>query len=906
MSSTNTLEALLDSLEKGEPWLLPNARAAREARAAYDMRQRAKGLGAWEPARALSWQQWADGLYSELIVAGSESRLLLNAAQELSLWRAVIEADPPTESLTGIDSLAELAMSGFQLAAAWNATRQLKSSATSEDNRIFARWAESFEERCRSEQCVSRSLLDTALTKQLEANTAQVPETLRLAGFGTFTPAQESLLATLRAHGTAIDSVSLTTAVTKLHAAVLAETPRDELRLAALWLREHLEQAEPTSRIAVLVPGLEQERAQMETVLRAVLAPELEAINEDLSSTPWEFSVGEPLQSLAMIADAMDVLRLGVGPLPQQRVSALLLSPYLNPGGEREIAAQLDARIRSREKRLRPEISLTQLLSLIEKHKAGVAWPRQLATEIGRGGDIARPRSYAAWMELLRGWVQATGWPSAEARALNAVEFEATRAWDAALDTVSTLDFMGHRVALKDALQALERQVQSTAFMPPATNAPVQVMRPAEVEGAFFDAVLFLRATGENWPAAERTHPLLSWQLQSSLGMPGTDPVRSAARAREFTKALLERTPTVVFTHATADKNGELRTSPLLDELEVQRLGQRDFVADMPEEKPVASEIFEDSGPLPSLPSAEVHGGSRLLQLQAACGFRAFAEIRLNSSEPDTAEIGFDAMESGNLVHGVLQELWTRVKKQSELAAMTAEQRRALLEQCIETALRKQSANPEIEWDHAYLSVMQERLLRLMEGWLQLELRRSPFEVQAVERQEEIDVGPLRLKVRVDRIDRTKSADSANEGSVLIDYKTGGSAHPKQWETPRPEEPQLPLYTLLFEPGEVKAIAFGKLLAGEQMRWIGMQAETGILPKDKPKSREVTTNLELQVEQWRDELIQLAHDFADGRADVSPKEWPVTCTYCAQRILCRVGEVRLYSTGRDDTEDGDE
>jgi probable DNA repair protein len=387
--------------------------------------------------------------------------------------------------------------------------------------------------------------------------------------------------------------------------------------------------------------------------------------------------------------------------------------------------------------------------------------------------------------------------------------------------------------------------------------------------------------------------------------MPGTDPVRGTAQAREFTRALLERTPTVLFTYAQADKNGELRPSPLLEEAEVKRLIASALIAEESDVEVIQGIEIEDHEPLPPLASVEVHGGSRLLQLQAACGFRAFAELRLNSTEPDTTEIGFDAMESGNLVHGVLQQLWTKVQKQSEVAAMNADERRALLERCIEAALREQSATPEVEWDHAYLSVMQERLLRLMESWLQLELRRSPFIVQDVERDEEIEVGPLRLKVRVDRVDRTLTANSENEGSVLIDYKTGGRAHPNQWETPRPEEPQLPLYTLLFEPGEVKAIAFGKLRAGEEMRWIGLQAETGVLPKDRPKSREVISDIDLRIEEWRDELVQLAHDFADGRADVAPKKWPTTCQFCTQRILCRVGELRLHDANEVE-EDGDE
>jgi len=109
-----TLDALLSRLQKGELLLMPNDRAARELRTAYDAAQRSMGSAVWEPASALSWTQWTSGLYSELILDGAETRLLLNPAQEQSLWSAIVAEDPPANSLGPSDSLAELAASAFQ------------------------------------------------------------------------------------------------------------------------------------------------------------------------------------------------------------------------------------------------------------------------------------------------------------------------------------------------------------------------------------------------------------------------------------------------------------------------------------------------------------------------------------------------------------------------------------------------------------------------------------------------------------------------------------------------------------------------------------------------------------------------------------------------------------------------
>jgi ATP-dependent helicase/nuclease subunit B len=903
MDSTATLTALLALLDAGETLVLPTGCAARELRAAFNAKQEANGLSAWQPARAISWQQWTTSLYNELIVNGVETRLLLNTAQERSLWSAIIAADPPAGLLSSNHSIAELSASAFQLAAAWNATSQLTATAASDDTRTFARWARVFEERSEQGSFLSAAMLDTILNQHVTANTLPAPRSVRLVGFEIFTRSQHHLLDALRNRETEIARIQpVTENCPSRHFTFMASTPREELAFSAQWLRQQLASQNPAPRIAVLNPNLSDERADFEAILRKVVAPELQSIDADLSSTPWEFSIGAPLNSIALIADALDLTRWSITTLPQARVSALLLSPYLNAGKDREHAAELDARIRRRDKRLRPELSLSNFLGLLDDHHSALAWPRQLAAVIARAGDLTRPRTYAAWMEFVRHLVQATNWASVESRSLNPVEFEATRAWDGILDLVSTLDFSGQRVSLDIALEALERQAQSTDFIPPSTNAPIQIMHPSEMEGAIFDTVLFLHATDANLPAIKRTHPLLSWTLQSSLGMPGTDPVRSVADSRTAMQALLDRTGTALFLAASGDENGDLRPSPVLSEF---FLPTTNVLLPVAAADSIDYEIIPDDQPLPALASAEVHGGSRLLQLQAACGFRAFAELRLNSTEPDIADIGLDAMESGTIVHLILQQLWTRLESQAELAALDPDERRDLLELCIADALGSQST--AIPWDEAYISVIRERLLRLMTAWIDIELRRGPFVIQGRELEEEVQVGPLKIKVRVDRIDGVLSIEDGERkvtGSVLVDYKTGGSASPKQWGVPRPEEPQLPLYTLLFEPGEVKGITFAKLIAGEDMRWYGMQSEIGILPSGRARDR--IDDLSLRIEEWRDELVQLASHFAEGHTGVSPKDPIQTCQFCAQRILCRVNEITL-TTGTDTEEDdGDE
>ena len=112
--------------------------------------------------------------------------------------------------------------------------------------------------------------------------------------------------------------------------------------LAVRWIRGFLEAnraKEPGARVALLLPNPAERRAEIEGVLREMLAPELQSVDADLSSTPWEFSSGAALSSTAIIADAFAMVRWTQEAMPLERVSSLLLSPYVG-----NLAASDDAR----------------------------------------------------------------------------------------------------------------------------------------------------------------------------------------------------------------------------------------------------------------------------------------------------------------------------------------------------------------------------------------------------------------------------------------------------------------------------------------------------------------------------------------------------------------------------------
>ena len=180
-----------------------------------------------------------------------------------------------------------------------------------------------------------------------------------------------------------------------------------------------------------------------------------------------------------------------------------------------------------------------------------------------------------------------------------------------------------------------------------------------------------------------------------------------------------------------------------------------------------------------------------------------------------------------------------------------------------------------------------------MTEWLELETRRSPFEVIRMEMERNVRIGGMDLRIRPDRVDKL-----ANGTYVVIDYKTGPQS-PRRIDGDRPDEPQLPIYAVTSDVS-LSGVAFGVARLGE-LKFSGVVASDGVLPGLKPVAD--SPSFPNRVREWGEVLDRIATDFRTGVATVDPKNGDQTCRYCWLDALCRVG-------GRDrsllDVEDGAE
>ena len=844
---------LLAALERGATLVTANARLARSCRQQFGARQLDRGRQAWLTPAILSWPAFLQSLWND--GAGSEAPLL-TPVQEQALWESIVETSPESPSLIQPQAAARLAGEAWRLVHDWRVPltgkKHLPAWESNAETKAFHGWARQFEFHAR---WLNRSDASRQTEALLSRSPLAGPAELWFAGFDEFTPRQRELVSALERTGSAVMHYTPRPASEGASLARFTDAAA-ESGSAAAWCRARLA-ANPQARIGVVIQDLETRRSAIERAFRL--------------ATPGAFhiSLGPPLAARPMIAAALRLLEFSGERVNWRTVSSLLLSPWV-------------ARFKEeRHQRATFEVLLRRwraadlAASPIARHGG---CPPTISRALWQVESLRRTwleeQSPAAWSAAFAAVLDAFGWPGSEP--VVSEEFQVMEAWRASLSELASTGLAFPALTRHRALGTLRRLAAAKRFEVESGGEPIQIMGVLEAAGSHFDHLWIAGLNSETWPARPQPNPFIPLALQRDGNLPHSSPARELAFASRVSARLLRSGAEIVVSYTNAGTERELAPSPLFASLP-------DW---MPETStsPVrldtaAFETIEDSVAPPMAAGARQSGGTRALELQAKCPFRAFAEMRLSARELEIPEPGLDPRERGGFLHTALESFWKLFPSSSALRAAADRAIGEGLEQSVDLALARRRTGDDALTERL-LALERVRMIELLSSWIEFEKRRAvEFTVKEPEQERTVEIGGLTVQVRLDRLDQL-----ANGAYALLDYKSH-APHLADWIGERPESPQLPIYAVTArEP--LSAVAFAQVRTGRNL-FRGYSTLEGALPGLKAAE---PAELSERIAEWQTVLDALGRNFRAGRAEVDPKDRFDTCQYCHLHALCRVEE----------------
>ena len=770
---------LAGTLEDGGVVLTASRRLARELRAAFNKDCAARGVGAWESPRIFFWHDWARGLIIDS--ASADSPALLSKSASTVLWERCLRKHMD-ENLLGLGSLTRQAMTAWNRLAEWRVSlADVRQAASSQDEQLFARSAESYQQLLDAGRWIDPQQVLTTAVRYLETGRCKSPGRVLLAGFDRMTPLAHWLLDVLSKSGcdaTALRPGGINLSP-KLQSYIDVEA---ELRAAGAWAGATL-QREPGAKIAIVSSDLNSSASRYARLIREGIAPGWQTAGDEHRNAV-DVSFGRRLADYPAVAVALLCLRWIATGLNSREVSMLLRSGFIG-GDDPSIGARLDVELRQLPDRQWTAAALVEALSADHAEENGrLACFRYIAALQIQAAARQKP---SAWAALVHELLTKIGWPGAGT--LRSEEFQLINRWRELLNELAGLDAVLPRTTLADAIARLSALAGDAVYQPETGAGRVNLVGTLEAAGMEFDHLWVLGADASRWPAPGNPLALISRRLQRERAMPDA----TAADALDYSQRVMRRLAAsanaVLFSWSRTESDAVQMPSPLLDKIRIsgetasidpgwyaQRLIGTAQVAKVGDDPP------------PGVAGVErLAGGARVIALQWQEPFAAFAVGRLGVTELGRFQAGLSPRLRGNLLHDTLDGLMRIRPSQDIVRSWTARDRSARIEGSIDRALAGHERNADAVL-RRLLALERLRLRKMMSAFLVAEEGRAPFQVERVEENIDFFHARLKLELRADRIDRLVDGTT-----VIIDYKSGA---PKKLLDANgdPVEPQLVVY----------------------------------------------------------------------------------------------------------------
>ncbi|HEU4627037.1 MAG TPA: PD-(D/E)XK nuclease family protein [Steroidobacteraceae bacterium] len=870
---------VLQAIEQGETVVVPSRQRSEAVRLAYAADALARKRYVWQTPDVLPLEAWKAREIERRAASGEKLPRLLGTAEEWFLWRQAAAEHTDDLELVARGLLADSLRRASQLAHEYRISLARTRGAPGSEERLLADVHRSVAQRMRA--------LGAATAAELAAELKCLggARPLLAVGFTQETPSFTALAQTRSAEGC---STRMRIAGDVAHnetRAVLATDAAEELERIAEWCRERLD-AQGDARLLVVAPGAPEARERLATLIAQSVDPG-RALSGKLAAADGGAALvalegGLPLSRAPLVAHALRGLAWLANGAEFAELSAWLCAPYWAiPETAR---AKLDLWLRERAQL---EITPRELLGAFSALPDSLASAgRALSAQIDqalRELNVARttPRQ---WSERFDNALAALHWPGD--RTLDSDEEQTRARFTELLDDFGQLATVAGVISREEAVGWLAELASRTSFRPASGDALVTIAPQFADPIVRYDGVWVAGLHADVWPQPVQPDPFLPLDAQIAAGVPSATAAGRAAEAQALLTAWRASTPHLVLSAPLRAEDVQLAPSPLLETfLEKAATAEAAPSLWLPlrVRREDMTECIDDRVGTPWDLSVRVPSGTRSVELQNSCPFRAYGELRLGSSEMDGPEPGVAADTRGRLLHSALEKLWGVLKSSSGLLAHSSEALDALIARCVDEAAAEIMGPSRADARPAVNRRECRRAMRLIRSLCELERKRAPFTVRERELERTLRLAGAELHIRIDRVDELGTG-----GFAILDYKSG-RAIPGDWYSDRPSHPQLLAY--LAAVGDETVAMSTVSVTARDVRFDGIAKDASLLPKVRGVEQSPDAEEDAWTHwqrEWRARIDRLAADFVAGKAPVDPR--PKACEYCHVVSICRISD----------------
>ena len=817
--------------------ITPNERLAREFQSAFA--QFASTLGnSWRKPEILSFRQWQIESYLRLCEVKPHLPKLLSANELIARAHRVLPNQLPAAMVRN-------------MLTNWQVVTQYQIPLDEcQGHELFCHWAKSLNEQLGSAGEISTSQISGLLraegvtphgrlvfTEMEEITKAESSYLQLLCEQGSLAKYQSSEVLPV----TTVADISHTAGKAKpvkKHGVLAAASMNQEWQAAARWAAS-VKMKDPTATIGIVVPELDQHYHHCALEVGTVLDP----ANGSRSAT-FDITGGTPLVDQPVWQHAVALLSGLLAPTSHDEILKLCHSPFVHLDPELQRAITHSGQL----------ISLADMVSKVATLQA-----QKLSELVASINTISSLSSAIKWfLDVL----QVVEWPN-----LGNVESHQYQAWQRTLAIFRQLALQSsngispNEIAGKETLEAslaiVRHALADTVFAPQRPATDIQVLGVLETTGLKFSHLWVCHVDANRFPGQHRRLSYIPNKVAQSHGVPRT----SAQAEMEFARRLFSRwvgtSEEIRFSFTANIDDAPQQVSPLLS------VSKSQIAVTKPRwqrQKTNLEAWHDDHGPV--LQGQPKSTGVRLLETYTRCPFQSFARFRLGIDQARQPPLLADHLDRGNLAHRILQLLLEHGPSQNQIATITSAE--------IESAIERAFTELDREFPQRFLEFEKDRLLNLIEDWLQVETARQPFKVLQTEQRYQLDLDAFDLNIRIDRLDEVDGE------TLVIDYKTGRTSL-QGVLADNLSNVQLPVYALLDD--RIAGVAYAELGTG-RLQGIGNGSCQDIQSIDDWHETKAD---------WRAQVNNIANEFVSGRAEVAPAS-AEACRYCDLQSFCRISE----------------